>query len=200
MPPLRPEGPTKGVSVKRRTRSAKLVAGAVAALTLVAILAGCGSSSSPSEAPSTIYPESSPTGTVPALKAYLTDAQDVLGQVSTTVGTLPAAVEGMNNTPDDTWTAAAAQLQSIASQLGSEADALAALQPPSALQPVQDAVVKGIQAAQSGIDKLATRIASKPASLANKKAEIQAKIDQYKSQLDGISTQLKNALGGLTGQ
>ena len=186
--------------MKRRTRSAKLVAGAIAALALVAILAGCGSSGSPSEAPSTIYPESSPTGTVPALKAYLTDAQDVLGQVSTTVGTLPAAVQGMSKVPDDTWTAAAAQLQSIASQLGGEADALAALQPPSALKPVQDAVVKGIQAAQSGIDKLATRIASKPASLANKKAEIQAKVDQYKSQLDGISTQLKNALGGLTGQ
>ncbi len=186
--------------MKRRTRGARLVAGAVAALVLAVILAGCGSSGSPSEAASTIYPESSPTGTVPALKAYLTDAQDVLGQVSTTVGTLPAAVQGMSKAPDDTWTAAAAQLQSIASQLGGEADALAALEAPSALKPVQDAVVKGLRAAQSGIDKLATRIASKPASLANKKAEIQAEVDQYKSQLDGISTQLKNALGGLTGE
>jgi uncharacterized phage infection (PIP) family protein YhgE len=171
----------------------------VAALALAVILVGCGSSGSPSEAPSTIFPESSPTGTGPALKAYLGDAQDILDQVSTTVGTLPDAVQGMSATPDDTWTAAAAQLQSIAAQLGSEADALAALQPPSALQPVQDAAVKGIQAAQSGIDKLATRIASKPESLANKKAEVQAKIDAFKSQLDGLSTQLQNALGGLTG-
>lgn len=186
--------------MKRRTQSAKVVAGALAALALAVILAGCGNSGSPSEAPSTIYPESSATGTLPALKTYLSDAQDVLGQVSTTVGTLPAAVEGMSKTPDDTWTAAAAQLQSIAAQLGSEADALAALQPPSALQPVQDAAVKGIQAAQSGIDKLATRIASRPASLANKQAEVQAKVDQFKSQLDGLSTQLKNALGDLTGQ
>ena len=186
--------------MKRRTRSTRVVAGAIAALALAVVLAGCGSSSSPSEAPSTIYPQSSATGTVPALKAYLTDAQDVLGQVSTTVGTLPAAVQGMSKTPDDTWTAAAAQLQSIATQLGDEATALAALQPPSTLQPVQDAVVKGIQAAQSGVDKLATRIDSKPASLANKKAEIQAKVDGLKSQLDGLSTQLKNALGGLTGQ
>ena len=173
---------------------------ALAALALAVVLAGCGSSGSPSAAASTIYPEGSPTGTVPALKAYLTDAQAVLDQVSTTVGALPAAVEGMSKTPDDTWTSAATQLQSIATQLGDEASALAALQPPSALQPVQDAVVKGIQAAQSGIDKLATTIASKPAALANKKAEIQSQIDQYKSQLDGLSTQLKSALGGLTGQ
>jgi uncharacterized phage infection (PIP) family protein YhgE len=200
MPPLRPEGPTKGDSVKRRTRSAKLVTGALAALALAVVLAGCGSSSSPSEAPSTIFPESSATGTLPALKAYLDDAQVILDQVSTTVSTLPAAVEGMSKTPDETWTAAAAQLQSIAAQLGSEADALAALQPPTALQPVQDAVVKGIQAAQSGIDKLAERIASRPASLANKLEEVQAKVDQFKSQLDGLSSQLKNALGGLTGQ
>ncbi len=103
----------------------------------------------------------------------------------------------MSKTPDDTWTSAAAQLQSIATQLGSEASALAALQPPTALQPVQDAVVKGIQAAQSGVDKLATKIAAKPASLANKKAQIQAKVDQFKSQLGGLSQQLQNALGGL---
>jgi phage shock protein A len=121
----------------------------------------------------------------------------VLGQVSTTVGALPTAVQGMSKTPDGTWTAAATQLQSIATQLGDEASALAALQPPAALQPVQDAVVKGIQAAQSGIDKLATKIAAKPAALANKVAGIQSKIDQYKSQLDGLSTQLKSALGGL---
>ena len=186
--------------MKRRTQSARVVAGAIATLALAVILVGCGSSGSPSEAPSTIYPESSPTGTVPALKAYLADAQDILGQVSATVGTLPDAVQGMSETPDDTWTAAAAQLQSIATQLGAEADALAALQPPSALQPVQDAAVKGIQTAQSGIEKLATRIASRPASLANKKAEVQAKVDELKSQLDGLSTQLKNALGSLTGQ
>ena len=106
----------------------------------------------------------------------------------------------MSKTPDDTWTASAAQLQSIATQLGDEAAALAALQPPSGLQPVQDAVVKGIQAAQTGVDKLATQIASRPASAANKKAQVQAKVDELKSQLDGLAQQLKGALGGLTGQ
>ena len=173
------------------------MASALAVLGLAVIVAGCGSTSSPSAAPSTIYPQSSATGTLPAAKAYLSDAQTILGQVTTTVGALPGAVQGMSKTPDDTWTSAAAQLQSIATQLGSEATALAALQPPTALQPVQDAVVKGIQAAQSGVDKLATTIAAKPASLANKKAQIQAKVDQFKSQLGGLSQQLQNALGGL---
>jgi len=183
--------------VKRRTRGIGVVTGALAALAVAVVLAGCGSTSSPSAAPSTIYPQSSATGTLPAAKAYLSDAQTVLGQVTTTVDALPAAIQSMNKTPDATWTSAAAQLQSIATQLGTEASALAALQPPTALQPVQDAVVKGIQAAQTGVDKLATTIAAKPASLANKKAQIQAKVDQFKSQLGGLATQLQNALGGL---
>lgn len=181
-------------------RSTRVVATALAALALAVAVAGCGSTGSPSAAPSTIYPQGSPTGTGPALKAYLTDAKDILGQVSTTVSALPGAIQGMSKTPDDTWTSAAAQLESIATQLGSEADALAALQPPTALQPVQDAVVKGIQTAQSGVQKLATKIGSKPASLANKKAEIQSTVNGLKSQLDGLSQQLQSALGGLTGQ
>lgn len=183
------------MKTKVHIRSAALAT--LAALVLAAVLAGCGSSGSPSAAPSTIYPQSSATGTVPAAKAYLNDAQTILGQVTTTVDALPGAVEGMSKKPDDTWTSAAAQLHSIATQLGSEATALAALQPPTVLQPVQDAVVKGMQAAQSGVDKLATQIAAKPASLANKKAQIQAEVDQFKSQLGGLSQQLQNALGGL---
>ncbi len=183
--------------MNRRTRSTRALASALAVLGLAVVVAGCGSTSSPSAAPSTIYPQASATGTLPAAKAYLDDAQTILGQVTTTVGALPEAVKGMSKTPDDTWTSAGAQLQSIATQLGSEARALAALQPPTALQPVQDAVVKGIQAAQSGVDKLATSIAAKPASLANKKAQIQAQVDQLKSQLGGLSQQLQNALGGL---
>jgi len=181
--------------VKRRTRTMRLIAGALAALALAVILAGCGSTSTPSASPSTIYPQASATGTIPAAKAYLSDAQTILGQVSTTVGTLPAAVQGMSKMPDATWTSAATQLQSTAAQLGAEATSLAALQPPTVLKPVQDAVVKGIQTAQSGISKLATKIAAKPASLANKKAQIQAKVTQLQSQLDGFSQQLKSALG-----
>lgn len=169
------------------------------ALALPAVLAACGSST-PSEAPSTIYPESSPTGTVPALRAYLNDAQDVLGQVATTVGALPGAVDGMSTRPDDTWAASAAQLQSIAAQLGDEAAALAALQPPSTLQPVQDAVVKGIQAAQSGIEKLAARVESGQQRASARSAEIRSRAAELRAQIDGLVQQLQGALGGLTGQ
>jgi hypothetical protein len=185
------------VTKRSRIRSATA---ALAALALAVAIAGCGDTTSPSEAPSTIYPESSATGTLPALKAYLTDAQDVLDQVSTTVGALPDAVSGMSTKPDDTWTASAAQLESIATQLGDEAAALAALQPPSGLQPVQDAVVKGIQAAQKGVEKLATQLDSRVQSAATRKAQVEAKVGELKAQLDGLAQQLKGALGDLTGQ
>jgi len=186
------------VKISRLTRTALVTT--FAAVALAATLAACGSNATtPSESPSTIYPESSPTGTVPALKAYLDDAQQVLGQVATTVGALPDATSGMSTKPDDTWSSAAAQLKSTAAQLGDEAAALAALQPPSALQPVQDAVVKGIQAAQAGVEKLAAGLESgKQASI--RKAEVQAKVDQYKAQIEGLAQQLQNAISGLTGQ
>lgn len=179
--------------MKTRTLTT-IAAGALAALALV--LAGCGNSGATASSPSTIFPQSSATGTLPALKAYLTSAQDILGQVSTTVGQLPGAVGGMSVKPDSTWQSSGSQLDSIATQLGQEASALAALQPPSVLQPVQDAVVKGIQAAQSGVQKLGAKLQSGSA----KKAQIKAQVDKYRSQLDGLAQQLKDALGGLTGQ
>lgn len=183
----------------KRLKIRSAATAALAALALAAVIAGCGDAS-PSETPSTIYPESSATGTLPALRAYLTDAQGVLDQVSTTVGALPDAVAGMSRTPDDTWSASAAQLQSIATQLDDEAAALAALQPPSGLQPVQGAVVKGIQAAQQGVEKLATQLDSRVQSAATRKAQVQAKAAELKAQLDGLAQQLKGALGGLTGE
>jgi hypothetical protein len=168
---------------------------AVLALTLV--LAACGGTATPSESPSTIYPESSPTGTLPALKAYLEGAQEALGRVTMTMGSLPDAVSDMSTKPDDTWTAAASQLQSIATQLGDEASTLAALQPPSALKPVQDAVVKGIQAAQTGVDRLATKLQSGTQKAATRKAQVQAQVDKLRSQIDGVTQQLQGALGTL---
>jgi hypothetical protein len=187
-------GPTKEAVVTRKAKRTGAVAAALAALALVPVLAGCGSSS-PSAPPSTIYPQSSATGTLPAAKAYLNSAQTILGQVATTVGALPGAVQGMNTKPDATWTAAATQLRSIATQLGQEASALAALQPPSALKPVQDAVVKGIQTAQTGVTKLATTLTSKSQAAATRKAQVQAKANQLKAQIDGLAQQLKGALG-----
>jgi hypothetical protein len=186
--------------VTRKSRLTSATAVALAAIVLGMALAGCGDAGTPGEAPSTIYPESSATGTVPALKAYLEEADQVLGQVATTVGSLPDAVEGMSRTPDDTWTAAAAQLGSISSQLGDEAAALAALQPPAALQPVQDAVVKGIEAAQQGVDKLAAAIDSRKESAETRRAQIQSTVDRLQSQLEGLSEQLRGAVERLRGE
>ena len=183
--------------MKTRTHTRSALAIALTALALSLVLAACGATATPSESPSTIYPESSPTGTIPALKAYLGDAQDVLGQVSTTVGALPDAVSGMSAKPDSTWTSAAAQLQSVATQLGDEAAALAALQPPSALQPVQDAVVKGIQAAQKRVDQLAATLESGSQKAATRRAQVREQVDKIKAQLDGLTQQLQGALGGI---
>lgn len=186
--------------MSRKTTPTRAVAAALAVLVLALVLAGCGSEGAPSEAPSTIYPESSPTGTLPALKAYLEDADEVLSQVTTTVGTLPEAVQGLSKRPDDTWTASAAQLRSISSQLGDEAAALAALQAPTALQPVQDAVVKGIQGAQKGVDKLADGLDSGAESAATRREQIHSTVEKLQAQLDGLSTQLRGAIEGLRGQ
>jgi uncharacterized phage infection (PIP) family protein YhgE len=184
--------------VKTRRHIGSALVPALATIVLALVLAACGSTSAtPSQSPSTIYPESSPTGTLPALKAYLSDAQDILGQVSTTVSTLPDAVGNLSAKPDDTWTAAATQLQSTATQLGTEASALAALQPPSALQPVQDAVVKGIEAAQTGVSELATKLESGQQQVATRKAQVQAEVDKYKTQIQSLADQLKGALGNL---
>lgn len=184
----------------RKTKTTSALAAIVGALIATALVAGCGNAASPSESASTIYPQTSATGTVPALKAYLGDAGVILGQVATTVGSLPSAVGDLSTKPDNTWTASAAQLRSIASQLGDEADALAALQPPSALQPVQDAVVKGIRSAQAGVEKLATQLDSRAQTAATRPAQVKSTVDQLRTQIEGLAKQLKDALGRLPGQ
>jgi uncharacterized phage infection (PIP) family protein YhgE len=184
--------------VKTRTLIRK--ATAVAVVAVAGALAGCGNSATPAASPSTIFPQSSPTGTLPALRAYLGDVQDVLDQMATTVGALPDAVSGISAKPDDTWQSSAAQLQSIGTQLGDEASALAALQPPTALQPVQDAVVQGVRAAQSGVQKLADTLQSGSSKASATRAQIQERADQLRSQIEGLSQQLENAIGALTGQ
>ena len=183
--------------MRHKMRILSAATATLAVLAVVVVLAGCGGSTTPSETPSTIYPESSPTGTVPALKAYLQDARVVLSDVGATAAALPDAVKGLSRTPDGTWTTAATDLQDISAQLGDEAAALAALQPPSGLQPIQDAVVTGIEGAQSAVDKLASALESRSQSAETRKAKVQSTLDGLKSQLEGLSQQLSGALGGL---
>lgn len=173
---------------------------ALATIMLTATLVGCGNAGAPSVAPSTIYPETSPTGTLPALKAYLDDVEQVLAQAAATATTLPDAVQGLSRTPDHTWASSAAQLKSISSQLADEAAALAALQPPPALQPVQDAVVTGIQATRKGVDELADALESGVRSAVTRRARARATAERLKAQLDGLSRQLRGAIEILRGQ
>ena len=181
--------------MKQKTRSISLIAATVAALAIAVVLAGCGSTT-PAEAPSTIYPESSPTSGPAVVKAYLNDAKVVVTDLSTTAAAVPDAVAGMSKKPDSTWSTAATNLQDISTQLGDEATALAALQPPETLQPVQDAVVNGIQGAQTAVDKLAAALA-KGESTAATKAQIQSTVDSVKSQIQSMSGMLSSALDGL---
>ena len=182
--------------MKHKTRIISLIAAAFAVLAIAVVLAGCGSST-PAEAPSTIYPESSPTSGPAALKAYLSDAKVVLTDLSTTAAGVPDAVAGMSKKPDSTWSTAATNLQDISTQLGDEATALAALQPPEALQPVQDAVVAGIEGAQTAVDKLAAALEKGESTAATKQAQIQSTVDSVTSQIQSMSDMLSSALGGL---
>ena len=182
--------------MKHKARIIILIAATVAALAIAVVLAACGSTT-PAEAPSTIYPESSPTSGPAALKAYLNDAKVVLTDLSTTAAGVPDAVAGMSRKPDSTWTTAATNLQDISTQLGDEATALAALQPPETLQPVQDAVVTGIEGAQTAVDKLAAALEKGESTAATKQAQIRSTVDSVKSQIQSMSDMLSSALGGL---
>jgi len=157
-------------------------AAALAALVALVVLAGCGSASTTTGVPS-------------ATQKYLISARDVLYEVGSSASTLPDAVTGMSKKPDSTWTAAATKLQAVSSQLGQEAARLAALKPPATLQPVQDLVVKGIQAAQAGVDKLARSIGKRVQSAATGQAGVQSTVTGLQSQLDSLAKQFRAALG-----
>ncbi len=181
--------------MKGKTRTISVTA-AIAALTIATGLAGCGATS-PTEAPSTIYPESSPTAGPAAGKAYLNGVKGVLSSVRTTVAALPDAVQGLSRKPDDTWSTAAADLQGVSAQLGDEATALEALQPPETLRPIHDAVLVGIEGAQTAVDKLAAALDKGVETSETTRTRVQSTVDSVESLLKGLSGQLSSALGGL---
>ena len=192
--------PTKETKVKWKRRIMSGAVAILAAVALAGVLAGCGDSTSPTESSEQPSPAASPPGAdLSGFKAYVKDANAVLAQVGATAGALPDAVQGMSTTPDDTWTASAAELQDISAQLGEEAASLDALQPPPVLQPVQDAAVNGIEDAQRAVDELATALEKGVQNAETATSAVQSTVDDVRAQLDDLSQALSGAVLGVTG-
>jgi len=170
-------------------------AATLVALVAVLVLAGCGSNASPSSSPAATQggtASGSPT-------TYLGQAQAILAQVGTTASAVPDAVSGLSKNPDDTWLASGTKLNEAATQLGKEASSLAALTPPAALKPVQDAVVKGLQAMQVKVNLLSGLLFEESADEATAKSPIQTQVDKMKAQIQALSATLGGALNTLSG-
>ena len=174
--------------------SRHLTIGATVAATLIALgaLAGCGSTGASTSSSPAATQSGAASGSG---QSYAGPAQSVLAQVGTTAGALPDAVAGLSKKPDDTWTASGAKLNEVASQLGDEASSLAALTPPNALKPVQDAVVKGLQAMQAKVNALSGLLYEQSADEATAKSPIKTQVEKMKTQVQALSAELSGALG-----
>ena len=167
------------------------LAAALVALVAVLALAGCGSSGSTSSSPAATQ-----GGTASgAPTTYVGQAQAILSQVGTTAGALPDAIAGLSKKPDATWLASGTKLNEAATQLGKEAASLAALTPPTALRPVQDAVVKGLKAIQTKVNLLSGILFEESADQATANSPIQTQVDKMKTHVQALSTKLSGALG-----
>ena len=183
----------------KHTRRLSAIGAFLAVLLLAMVLAACGSTTTPSESPSTVTPDSSPTGEAPALGAYLDEADAVLSDVRDTLGELPGAVQDISGAPDETWTEASDSLQQAAAELGDEASRLADIEPPSGLQSIQDAVVGGIEQVQTTLEQTASRLNSRAQSAGVTRQEVQDEVDQLRSQAGDLNEQLQGALDALRG-
>jgi hypothetical protein len=171
-------------------------AAALLALVVVLALAGCGSNAASTSSSPAATPSAAASGTP---QTYLGQVQSILSQVGTTAGALPAAVAGLSKTPDDTWLASGAKLDEVASQVGAEASSLAALTPPSLLQPVQGAVVKGLQNLQASLKSLSGLLYEESATEATAKSPIKTQVDAMQTKLMALSAKLSSALSKLGG-
>jgi hypothetical protein len=182
--------------LRRHLRISAAFAPTLVALVVVLALAGCGSKAASTSSSPAATQGGAASG---APTTYLGQAQQILSQVATTAGALPDAVAGLSKKPDDTWMASGAKLNEIASQLGAEASSLAALTPPGVLQPVQDAVVKGLQATQSKVNALSGLLHKQSATEATANSPVQTQVDKMKTQLQALSAKLSGALAALSG-
>jgi hypothetical protein len=189
-------GPSKESIVSRNLRIGAAFAVALTALVVVPTLAGCGSKAASTSSPPAAT-ESAAASSAPA--TYLEQAQQVLSQLGATAGALPDAIAGLSKAPDDTWIASGAKVNDVATQVGAEASSLAALTPPSALQPVQDAVVKGLQKIEASLKDLSGLLYEQSATEATAKSPISTQVAVMKAKLLALSAALSAALGNQGG-
>ena len=169
--------------------------GAALVATLMAFvalgLAGCGSSTTSTQSSTPAASQSAAAGA----GGYVAQAQAVLAQVGATAASLPDSVAGLSKQPDDTWITSGTKLIDISAALDKEASSLAALTPPAALKPVQDAAVKGIQAVRAKVEALSGLIYEESKTEALQKGPIPAQVDKIKAQLMAVAAVLSAATG-----
>ena len=180
-----------------RTRLGRRPAAAIVAVLAVVVLTGCGTSGSSAAGSSpspTVSTSQGSLAAVAALAGYLGQVKPIATQLGTTAASLPGAVKGLATKPNGTWSASAAHLTTISMQLSGQAKSLAALAPPAALRPVQDAVVKGIEAAQKAVAKTAAALKKGVAKKGATKAQIEAQIAALQGKLSQLPQQLVGAV------
>jgi hypothetical protein len=180
-------------------RASRGLAAALALVAAVAVLAGCGTKASSSAAtPSpTASKSQGPLAAAAALAGYLGQVKPIATQLGSTAASLQGAVKGLATKPNGTWSAAATYLTVISLQLSGQAKSLAALTPPTALRPVQDAVVKGIEATQKAVATTAATLKKGVAKKGATKTRIQAQIATLQGKLSQLPQQLINAVKGM---
>jgi hypothetical protein len=184
-----------------RTRLAQRLTAAIVAVFAVLVLTGCGttsgsSGSGPSPSPTASKSQGS-LAAAAALAGYLGQVKPIATQIGTTAASLPGAVKGLATKPNATWAASAAYLQTISLQLAGQANSLAALTPPTALRPVQDAVVKVVEATQKAVARTATALKKGVAKKGATKSQVQAQVATLQGTLSRLPQQLISAVEGV---
>jgi hypothetical protein len=104
---------------------------------------------------------------------------------------------GADTAANAAWTDSGNKLNDIALRLSDEASSLSTLTPPSALQPVQDAVVKGIRTTSESVRNLANLVYEQSATEATAHGSIQSQVDSMKARLLALSAKLTGAIDRL---
>jgi hypothetical protein len=185
-----PQSSNQGETIVRRDFRIGVALSAALVVFVALGAAGCGSSTTSQSSPAASQSAAaSPAG------GYVAQSQAILAQVGTTASSLPDAIAGLSKQPDDTWITAGSKLVDASAALDKETTSLAALTPPAALQPVQDAVVKGLQKVHAKIEALSGLIYEESATEALQSGPIESQVAKLQAQLTALSTRLAAAAG-----